>query len=78
MPIGRTALSNGRISVTTNNSSVAKGFFSIAEVADLFDVHPRSISRWIRNKELIANRFGRQIRISRADLEDFVRVRREG
>ncbi len=63
--------------MTTNNSSGAKGFFSIADVADLLDVHPRTVRRWLGKKELIAHRFGRQLRISRADLEAFVRVRRE-
>ena len=47
----------------TNNSSVAKGFVSIAEVADLLDVHPRTVRRWIRTKELLAHRFGRQFQL---------------
>ena len=64
--------------VSISNAPAAKQFYSIAEVADLLDVHSRTVRRWLGKKELIAHRFGRQLRISRADLEAFVRARREG
>ena len=63
--------------VTSSNANVAKQFYSIAEVADLLNVHERTIRRWIDQGDIVAHRFGRQLRISRADLEAFVRLRRE-
>ena len=59
-------------------ATVEKEFFSIAEVAEHLDVNARTIRRWIDNGDMVAHRFGRQLRISRADLEAFVRIRREG
>ncbi len=64
--------------MTDRNVNAAKPFSSIAEVADLLSVNVRTIRRWIDRGDLVAHRFGRQLRISRADLEDFVRLRRDG
>lgn len=64
--------------MTNSNAIVAKPFYSVAEVADLLGVNKRTIRRWIDQGNLVAHRFGRQLRISRADLETFVRLRREG
>ena len=55
-----------------------KEFWPIAKFADHLDVHPRTVRRWIAKGELIAHRFGRQRRLSRADRVAFVRARREG
>ena len=62
----------------SNNTSVDKEFTSIADVAEHLDVNARTIRRWIDKGDLVAHRFGRQLRISRTDLEAFVRMRREG
>ncbi len=64
--------------MSIGNAPPPKPFYSVADVAELIDVNERTIRRWIDDGELVAHRFGRQIRISRADLEAFVRVRREG
>ncbi len=64
--------------MTNSNVIVPKAFYSVAEVADLLGVNKRTIRRWIDQGKLVAHRFGRQLRISRADLEAFVRLRREG
>ena len=64
--------------MTNSNAIVAKPFYSVAEVADLLNFNERTIRRWIDQGDLIVHRFGRELRISRADLETFVRLRREG
>ena len=60
------------------NTPGDKEFTSIAKFAEHLDVNPKTVRRWIDKGDLVAHRFGRQLRISRADLEAFVRVRREG
>ncbi len=64
--------------MTNSNATGAKPFYSVEEVADLLGVNKRTIRRWIDQGNLVAHRFGRQLRISRVDLETFVRLRREG
>lgn len=50
---------------------------TIAEVAQELRVCERSVRRWIENGELRRHKFGRAIRVSRHDLEDFKRARRK-
>ncbi len=64
--------------MSISNAPTSKPFFSITDVAAHLDVNPRTIRRWVDKGDLVAHRFGRQLRISRADLEAFVRARREG
>jgi excisionase family DNA binding protein len=52
-------------------------FFTIAQVANLLVVSTRSVRRWIAAGELLAHKFGRQVRISEIDLRSFVDCRRE-
>jgi excisionase family DNA binding protein len=47
-------------------------FYTVAEVADLLVVSTRSVRRWIARGELLAHKFGRQVRISEIDLRAFV------
>ena len=49
---------------------------SIKEVASKLNVSTRTIRRWIDGKELVAHRLGRQWRITREDLETYLRRRR--
>ncbi len=51
-------------------------FYTVAGVAELLAVSTRSVRRWIAAGELLAHRFGRQIRISELDLRAFVEWRR--
>jgi excisionase family DNA binding protein len=51
-------------------------FYTVAQVADLLAVSTRSIRRWIAAGELLAHKFGRQVRISEIDLRAFVEWRR--
>ena len=47
-------------------------FYTVAQVADLLAVSTRSVRRWIARGELLAHKFGRQVRISEIDLRAFV------
>ncbi len=51
-------------------------FYTVAQVADLLAVSTRSVRRWITAKDLLAHKFGRQVRISEIDLRAFVERRR--
>jgi excisionase family DNA binding protein len=51
---------------------------SIEDTAELLQVSERSIRRWISAGELPEHRLGRQWRISRSDLEEHLRRRRNG
>ena len=47
-------------------------FYTVAEVADLLVVSTRTVRRWIARGELLAHKFGRQVRISEIDIRAFV------
>jgi excisionase family DNA binding protein len=49
---------------------------SVEEVAGELGVNPETVRVWIRSGELVAFSIGKGYRISRADLEDFIRRRR--
>lgn len=53
-------------------------FYSIAEVADALGVCTKTIDRWIKSGDLVAHKIGRQWRVSRADFENFLKLRRCG
>ena len=57
-------------------STGAKHFFTLADIADRFDVNVRTVRRWVGADELIAHRFGRQLRVSAEDLKTFEKLRR--
>jgi excisionase family DNA binding protein len=57
------------------NTKSPMRFYSMAHVADLLAVSPRSVRRWIATGELLAHRFGRQVRISESDLRAFIERR---
>ncbi len=50
---------------------------TIPEVAEYLQVSTKTVRRWIESGDLIAHRFGRQWRISQADPDTFIRIRRE-
>jgi len=54
----------------------AKPFYSLADVADRYDVSVRTVRRWVDAGELVAHRLGRQLRISAEDLGTFEKLRR--
>jgi excisionase family DNA binding protein len=49
---------------------------SVEDVADELGVNPETVRVWIRSGELVALSIGKGYRISRADLDDFIRRRR--
>jgi excisionase family DNA binding protein len=49
---------------------------SVEDVADELGVNPETVRVWIRSGELVAFSIGKGYRISRADLDDFMRRRR--
>jgi excisionase family DNA binding protein len=49
---------------------------SVENVADELGVNPETVRVWIRSGELVALSIGKGYRISRADLDDFIRRRR--
>ena len=49
---------------------------TIPQAAEVLQVSERSVRRWIDRGDLVPHRFGRQWRISQADLEAFIRMRR--
>jgi excisionase family DNA binding protein len=51
-------------------------FYSISDVAHALGVSTKTVDRWIKSGELAAHKVGRQWRISRTDLETFLKLRR--
>jgi excisionase family DNA binding protein len=49
---------------------------SVEDIADELGVNPETVRVWIRSGELVALSIGKGYRISRADLDDFIRRRR--
>lgn len=47
-------------------------FFTVPQVADMLAISQRSVRRRIAVGELSAHRWGRQVRISEADLRTFL------
>lgn len=63
---------------TTSQESCSgpRHFYSLSDVADRYDVSVRTVRRWVDAGELVAHRFGRQLRISAEDLGTFEKLRR--
>jgi excisionase family DNA binding protein len=55
---------------------MADKMLSVEEIADELGVNPETVRVWIRSGELVALSIGKGYRISRADLDDFIRRRR--
>jgi excisionase family DNA binding protein len=54
--------------------SVVGPLYTTMEVAKMLRVSQRTVEDWIRNRELTAIRYGRQIRIREADIVAFGEV----
>jgi excisionase family DNA binding protein len=50
-------------------------WLSVEEVAQILKMDEETVRRWIRNKQLKAYRFGRDLRIRRDDFDKFVKER---
>ena len=53
-------------------------FYTISDVADALGVCTKTVDRWVKSGELVGHKVGRQWRISRTDLETFLKLRRGG
>ena len=53
-------------------------FYAISDVADALGVCAKTVDRWIKSGELVGHKVGRQWRISKTDLETFLKLRRGG
>jgi excisionase family DNA binding protein len=62
----------------TTKSTRAERFLTVPQVAERLGVSARSIWRWLDERELIAHRFGRLVRISEADLQAFLDSKKQG
>jgi excisionase family DNA binding protein len=70
-PPHSTSQSEPRLSVRverTDEHEISDALLLVAHVADSLAVSPRSVRRWIATGELLAHRFGRQVRISESEL----------
>ena len=52
--------------------------YTAEEIADLCGVSVKTVHRWIGGGDLVAHRFGRLLRVSASDLEDFLDRCRRG
>jgi excisionase family DNA binding protein len=63
-----------------NGRSVSAGairFYSISEIAEITAVSSRTVRRWIAQKDLIAHRLGKSVRIAESDLRTFLAQHRD-
>jgi excisionase family DNA binding protein len=44
-------------------------YYTLGETAELLKVHPQTVRRWIREKRLRAQRFGKQYRLRPEDIQ---------
>jgi excisionase family DNA binding protein len=65
-------------SVMAANTSNFPTLLTLEQTANVLQVTTRTIHRWIDTGDLVAHRIGRGLRISEADLQIFIRLRREG
>lgn len=64
----------------SDNTSGIRGIeplLSIAQTAEICLVSEKTVRRWIKRGELVGHRLGRQWRITRNDLETFLKLRRQ-
>jgi excisionase family DNA binding protein len=59
------------------NATGPEQMLTVADVAREVKVSARQVRRWIDSGELVTHRFDRLIRISRADLDDFLARKRD-
>ena len=64
------------MSGNTSQTQRVERLLTIPQVAELLQVCPKTIRRWIERGELVAHRLGRQWRIAQNDLETFLKIRR--
>lgn len=61
----------------TSRQKIDVRFFTVGDIAQQLNVSPRTVHRWIADRQLIVHRIGRSVRVSQADLKAFLAVRRD-
>jgi excisionase family DNA binding protein len=61
----------------TGGRQIDVRFFTVGDIADQLNVSVRTVHRWVADRQLVAHRIGRSVRISQADLKAFLSVRRD-
>ena len=57
-------------------TNTAKKYLSIAEIAKLLGLKEQTIREYIKRGDLVAYRFGKVLRVKKADLNRFIEDRR--
>lgn len=65
------------MSETTAQPDHDRTFWTVAQIAGRWQCSEKKVRRLIRNRKLIAHRFGDQLRIAEADLRGYERQHRE-
>ena len=66
-----------RANVNVSTPALSR-LYTLEQVADRLQVSVRTLRRWIDAGDLVAHRIGRGLRITEADLQTFIRIRRNG
>jgi len=61
----------------TSRQKIDVRFFTVGDIALQLNVSPRTVHRWIANRQLVVHRIGRSVRVSEADLKAFLAVHRD-
>ena len=54
------------------NAPADEKFYTVEQVAEDFNVSPRTVRRWIQSKALVAHRFGASVRIAESERKAFI------
>ena len=57
---------------STDRQKTGVRFFTVGGIASQLNVSPRTVHRWIANRQLVVHRIGRSLRVSEADLKTFL------
>jgi excisionase family DNA binding protein len=68
----------GHVRGRGRSGSVLPKYHTIKAVAEVLDVSPRTVRRWIANGDLIVHRIHGVVRIAEGDLRAFLALHREG
>lgn len=63
--------------MTDSRQKIEARFFTVGEVALQLNVSPRTVHRWIADRQLVVHRIGRSVRVSVADLKTFLAIHRD-
>ena len=76
-PLQRTRDGSSRDVRRRRSSSGLPKYYSVKAVAEALDVSPRTVRRWIENRDLIMHRVHGVVRIAEDDLRTFLALHRE-